>query len=214
MGPVDVARETPGILQTLDLRWAREYHSQWAAFEVPPGSAPVANQEPIRKLARRMKLRAVSGLTLELSLGKLRSRLGDSVTSELFTDSRYRLRGPGGLVLAEAESTLSTEDLTPDADASVQTFFDPATGSLLVAEQECWSTRRFILFKPGDNQGAWRVRYLIVPEPRHSAPPLITTCLGYSRGLLYFETRGVLPRVYAVPPDKLPEETDLTFGRG
>jgi hypothetical protein len=99
-----------------------------------------------------------------------------------------------------------------DVDGAITIMRDPASGSILVHEQCYVFNRRTILMQPDRSGINWTVQYFELPDRRRVPPfPPSSACEGFADGKLYFSIDGV---TYAVPVDRLKEETSLEFGIG
>lgn len=105
---------------------------------------------------------------------------------------------------------LSSSDLEKDDnDNIIRVFRDSITGAVLVFEEVCWSTRRYVYFEP--TKYGWAVRFCYLPSRLSANPTIRSEAVGLRDGKVYFEADG---ETYAMPVADLPEENDLGFGLG
>lgn len=134
-------------------------------------------------------------LVLKLRLGKATHADGTPY-GPTRTQSRYQLLWDNKLV-AEAESLFSTPN---SEDTENRFFYNPKSHTLVVFDDLCWSTQRFLVFERSaatDKPSAWTTRYFYVPDPPSTQPfPDMSTILGVGNGNIYMEING---QPYAFP---------------
>ncbi|MDI1313729.1 hypothetical protein [Prosthecobacter sp.] len=148
-------------------------------------------------------------LTLKLRLGKAIYSNG-SPYGPTRTESRYQLYWDNKLA-AEAESLFSAAN---EGSAENRIFFNPESQTVVVFDDLCWSTERFLVFekfiKPG-KAPEWTTKYFGVPDTPSAEPfPDMGQILGVGNGCIYMEING---QPYAFPfDDFLVTKLEFTVG--
>ena len=151
-------------------------------------------------------------LTLKLKLGKL-VHLDETPGGPMRTQSRYKLFCDEKLQ-TEAESLFNTSEHFQDNSPLVSRFyFNAKEQSLLMVEELCWTTFRYIVFEKSEQTQTWVTKYIRPPSrSRDDFSPTWTEgqILGIGDGKLYLEMDGQL---YAFPFDDF-IDSDLAFTVG
>lgn len=148
-------------------------------------------------------------LTLKLKLGKATYADGHPY-GPTRTASRYQLFWDGKLV-GEAESLFSTGN---EGSSSNRIFYCPKDHTVVVYDDLCWSTKRFLVFErsalPG-RTSTWEAKYFEVPDQPTGQPlPDLAKILGVGNGRIYMEFDG---QPYALPfDDFLLTKLEFTVG--
>lgn len=148
-------------------------------------------------------------MTLKLKLGKATHADGTPY-SPTRTASRYQLFWDGKLV-SEAESLFSIGNEGSDQN---RIFYCPNDHTVVVFDDLCWSTKRFLVFKrfavPGITP-TWKAKYFEVPDQPTGQPlPDLARILGVGNGRIYMEFNG---QPYALPfDDFLLTKLEFTVG--
>jgi len=148
-------------------------------------------------------------LALKLDLGAL-IRVNGTESGPMRTKSRYRLLWDGTRV-ADAESLYSVSTATGDEGGSNRFTYNPSTQSLLVFEEFCWSTMRYIFFQRS-NDSKWTAKYFWPPSRPIFGSPVNRhgKIRGIGNGKVYVEVDG---QMYAFPVDDfLVKALEFTVG--
>lgn len=193
-----------------DKALADAFRAKYAKWMV--SAVPEFDRVERTRVEKRMILKRTGKVQLDLNLGD-RWSLGRQYNPSR-TESRYRLTDIKGRVLASAESMLAVQDLSPRVDGQfIHVFHDPVTGGFLIAEEQCWTAFRYIVFRPGTEREGWTVNYCACPD-REAWPYRVNrtaSFLGFYNGAIYFRCDG---QAYAMPVDEAEQEDDLGYSIG
>jgi|UniRef100_UPI003783ED31 hypothetical protein len=148
-------------------------------------------------------------LVLKLQLGGL-IRVNGEEFGPMRTKSRYHIF-VNGKQRAEAESLFSISSAVGDEITSNRFIYNPASNSLLVFDDLCWSTKRYILFEQAAG-GKWGAKYFWPPSRPVFGSPVNHEgkIRGIGNGKIYVEIDG---HFYAFPVENyLVKNLEFTVG--
>jgi hypothetical protein len=172
--------------------------SRRAVSAIAMGELPAGVRPPVRihNLSENQTLWTMRGLSLKL--GPITGPSGNGSALAL----RYMLVDPAKAVLASAESGWTGEDL----EGRINILEDPATMTLLIAEEHDGGASRTILFRAATSNGTptpsvWTLRYIRIPIRRSPVGfDQVPELMGIKGDKLFVNQGGT---IYALPIDAL-----------
>jgi hypothetical protein len=146
---------------------------------------------------------------MKLSLGSL-LRVNGENSGPMRTHSRYNIFWDKRLVIS-AESLFSLSNDLGDENTSSRFIYNPKDNSLLVFDDLCWSTKRYIFFER-TRDSKWTAKYFWPPSRPIFGSPVSHEgkIRGIGNGRVYIE---VDDQVYAIPVDDfLVKKLEFTIG--
>ncbi len=214
--PTKAERKSSELEKKQDLKmraWKEEFLRKLARYEVSSAQLPHFEKKHAERFSAATELFRTGGSRLTLHLG------ARTASEPYRTESRYRLTNPRGELLAVAESTLSKYNISGDSVAFTEVYFDAARNEILIFEELCWTTHRYIVFRPRKDGLAsvsgegrrWEVRYVMIPHPQNPFGIEEQMAIGIHDGRVYLKC---FDHYFAIPVDDLESDSDLGFKVG